>query len=112
MLGADPLDTIRTELAEISAAGLRRRMRPIDGPQAAEVIVDGRRAVNFSSNNYLGLADHPALAQSAAACSQTHGYGAGASRLIAGSLAPHRAFERQVASWLGTEAALLFNSGF
>ena len=62
---ADPLDSIRDELQQIADAGLRRRLRPIDGPQAAEVIVDGRRALNFSSNNYLGLADHPALVEAA-----------------------------------------------
>ncbi len=108
----DPLDSIRAELEALTAAGLRRRMRPIDGPQSAEIEVDGRRALNFSSNNYLGLADHPALSAAAFAGSQGHGFGSGASRLIAGSLAPHRALERALASWLGSESALLFNSGF
>jgi 8-amino-7-oxononanoate synthase len=108
----DPLDSIRAELEALAAAGLRRRMRPVDGPQNAEIEVDGRRALNFSSNNYLGLADHPALTAAAFAGAQGHGFGAGASRLIAGSLAPHRALERALASWLGSESALLFNSGF
>ncbi len=108
----DPLDSIRAELAALGAAGLRRRMRPIDGPQASELVVDGRRALNFSSNNYLGLADHPALLASAFAAGQTHGFGAGASRLIAGSLAPLRELEHALADWLGAEAALLFNSGY
>ena len=111
-MSLDPLDSIRAELAELTALGLRRRMRPIDGAQAAEVVVDGRRALNFSSNNYLGLADHPALATAALLSTQRDGFGAGASRLIAGSLAPHRAIERRIAGWLGTESALLFNSGF
>src|SRR5678815_4097923 len=108
----DPLESIRAELAAITAAGLRRRMRPVDGPQGAEILVDGRRALNLSSNNYLGLADHPALAAAALAATHTHGFGAGASRLIAGSLSPHRALERELAAWLGTESALLFNSGY
>jgi 8-amino-7-oxononanoate synthase len=111
-MSTDPLASIRTELAALTAAGLRRRMRPIDGPQGAEVIVDGRRALNLSSNNYLGLADHPALATAALLAGQHDGFGAGASRLIAGSLAPHRELERRLASWLGAEAALLFNSGY
>ena len=107
-----PLESIRAELAELTAAGLRRRMRPIDGAQSAEVVVDGRRALNFSSNNYLGLADHPALTAGAMVSAHAHGFGAGASRLIAGSLAPHRLLEKQLANWLGAESALLFNSGF
>ena len=54
-MSTDPMASIRAELAALTAAGLRRRMRPIDGPQGAEVVVDGRRALNLSSNNYLGL---------------------------------------------------------
>ena len=108
----DPLDSIRDELQELTATGFRRRMRPIDGPQSAELSVDGRRAINFSSNNYLGLADHPALGAQALATVHRHGFGAGASRLIAGSLSPHRALERELARWIGSESALLFNTGF
>jgi 8-amino-7-oxononanoate synthase len=106
------LDKVRAELQQLADAGLRRRMRPIDGPQAAEVVVDGRRAVNFSSNNYLGLAGHPALQRAAAGAAEEHGFGAGASRLIAGNLAPHRALEERIARWKGTEAALLFSTGY
>jgi 8-amino-7-oxononanoate synthase len=109
---ADPLDSIREELHALDAAGLRRRIRPIDGMQAEEVVVDGRRAINFSSNNYLGLASHPLLREAAEAAMREHGFGSGASRLIAGSLAPHRALEARIAAWKKTEAALLFNSGY
>jgi 8-amino-7-oxononanoate synthase len=107
-----PLDSVRDELEELTAGGLRRRMRPIDGRQAAELSVDGRRAVNFSSNNYLGLADSPLLVSAAEASMREHGFGAGASRLIAGSLSPHRALETRIARWKGTDTALLFNSGY
>jgi 8-amino-7-oxononanoate synthase len=109
---ADPLQSVRDELAELKEKGLRRRMRPIDGAQGAEIVVDGRRALNFSSNNYLGLADHPALAQAGLITAQKNGFGSGASRLIAGSLAPHRSLERKLAAFLQAESALLFNSGF
>jgi 8-amino-7-oxononanoate synthase len=108
---ADRLDSIREELEALEAAGLRRRMRPVDTAQSALILVDGRRAVNFSSNNYLGLADHPKLGIDANAPSE-HGFGAGASRLIVGNLRPHRALEAQITEWKGTEAALLFNSGY
>src|SRR5258708_12902492 len=107
-----PLDDVEAELAAIAAAGLRRRMRSIDGPQAAEVVVDGRPAINFSSNNYLGLANHPHLVAAATAAMAEAGFGAGASRLIVGNLAPHRALEASIARWKGTESALLFNSRY
>lgn len=104
--------SLTDELRALERAGLRRRMRPIDGAQAAEVRVDGKAAVNFASNNYLGLAGDPVLTEAATAAMRDHGFGAGASRLIAGSLSPHRALEARIAGWRGTEAALLFNSGY
>ncbi len=103
---------IQAELAGIDAAGLRRRMREIDGAQAAELLVDGRSVVNFCSNNYLGLADSPVLRDAAARAMAEHGFGAGASRLIVGNLSPHRALEARIARWKRTESALLFNSGY
>ncbi len=103
---------IAADLAAIDAAGLRRRMRPIDGAQAAELIVDGRRVINFSANNYLGLADSPLLRDAAIRAMHEHGFGAGASRLIVGNLSPHRALEARIATWKRTESALLFNSGY
>lgn len=87
-------------------------MRAIEGAQAAELIVDGRRVVNFSANNYLGLADSPLLRDAAVRAMQEHGFGAGASRLIVGNLSPHRALEARIARWKRTESALLFNSGY
>jgi len=105
-------ETIAAELAALDAAGLRRRMRAIDGAQAAEVLVDGRRVANFSANNYLGLADSPLLRDAAIRAMHEHGFGAGASRLIVGNLSPHRALEARIARWKRTESALLFNSGY
>jgi 8-amino-7-oxononanoate synthase len=103
---------IEAELAAIDAVGLRRRLRAIDGDQAAELTVDGRRVLNFSSNNYLGLASDPLLREAAARAMAEHGFGSGASRLIAGNLPPHRALEQRIAHWKRTESALLFNSGY
>jgi 8-amino-7-oxononanoate synthase len=108
----DPLRSILDELRQLSEAGLRRRMRPVDGPQGAEVVVDGHKALNFSSNNYLGLAGHRLLIEAAERAMRRDGFGAGASRLIVGNLAPHRSLERRIARWKSTEAALLFNSGY
>jgi 8-amino-7-oxononanoate synthase len=103
---------IAAELAALDDRGLRRRMRPIDGAQSAELLVDGRPVLNFSSNNYLGLADAPLLREAAERAMAEHGFGAGASRLIVGNLSPHRALEARIARWKRTESALLFNSGY
>jgi 8-amino-7-oxononanoate synthase len=107
-----PLDTVVAELDAIEASGLRRYMRAIDGAQAAELLVDGRRVANFSSNNYLGLADSPLLREAAERAMREHGFGAGASRLVVGNLNPHRALEARIARWKRTDSALLFNSGY
>lgn len=112
MSSLDPLDDIRAELAAIERAGLRRRMPTIDSAQANELVVDGRHVANFSSNNYLGLAGDPQLADVAQRAMQHQGFGAGASRLIAGNLAAHRMLEERLAAWLGAERALLFNTGY
>jgi 8-amino-7-oxononanoate synthase len=107
-----PLDSIHAELNEIEARGLRRQLRPVLGAQAAEIALVGGIALNFSSNNYLGLADSPLLQLAASRAMLDHGFGAGASRLIVGNLTPHRALETRIAQWKSTESALLFNSGY
>lgn len=109
---SDPLHTIREELGALTEAGLQRRLRVVDGPQAAEIILDGRPLLNFSSNNYLGLADSPLLREAATRAMAESGFGSGASRLIVGNLAPHRRLEETIARWKRSEAALLFNSGY
>jgi len=101
-----------TELAALERAGLRRQLEPLDSPQGAVVTLGGRQYVNFSSNDYLGLANEPALARAAAAALERHGTGAGASRLVVGDTVAHASLERALARFEGTEAALLFNSGF
>ena len=68
--------------------------------------------INFSSNNYLGLANHPALCQAAKEAIDRYGCGSGASRLISGNMALHEELESKIAELKGTEAALVFNSGF
>jgi 8-amino-7-oxononanoate synthase len=84
----------------------------VTGTQSNELSIDGRHVINFSSNNYLGLADHPLLQRAAARATAEHGFGAGASRLIAGNLTVHRMLELKISEWKRTDAALLFNSGY
>jgi 8-amino-7-oxononanoate synthase len=100
------------ELERIARAGLRRRLTALGSATDAEVEVDGRRLVLLSSNNYLGLATHPALAAAAIAAIARYGAGTGSSRLIAGHSELHAAVEAKLAGFKGTEAALLFPSGY
>jgi glycine C-acetyltransferase/8-amino-7-oxononanoate synthase len=87
-------------------------MRVVDGPQGTRVVLDGRPVLLLCSNNYLGLADHPRLRRAAAEAAFSLGTSAGASRLISGSMSIHRDLERRLAAFKGTEAALLFGSGY
>ncbi|HXQ24097.1 MAG TPA: 8-amino-7-oxononanoate synthase [Candidatus Acidoferrales bacterium] len=105
-------DFATRELARRRDAGLIRRLRQIDGPQDTWVNVDGRRALLLCSNNYLGLANHPAVQEAARRAATEYGVGAGASRLISGSMQLHHALEARLAALKGTEAALLFTSGY
>jgi 8-amino-7-oxononanoate synthase len=96
----------------LEAAGLRRHLRPLDSPAGPKVIREGRELWNFASNDYLGLASHPALAEAFIEGVRRHGAGSAASRLVSGSLPPHRGLEDALAAAKRAEAALLFSSGF
>jgi len=99
-------------LAEIRQNHLYRKNRRIDSAQGAQLEIDGNTILNFSSNDYLGLANHPALKAAAIEAIERYGAGAGASRLICGSLAPHHQLEEALVEFKGTEAALTFATGY
>ena len=99
-------------LGELESSGLRRRLRVIDGPQGPRVLLDGRPVLLLCSNNYLGLADHARLRRAAANTALNLGTSAGASRLISGSMSIHADLESSLSRFKGTEAALLFGSGY
>ena len=103
---------IKTELDQIKEAGLYRRLRRVENDQGPTLMLDGREVINFSSNNYLGIANHPALAAAAKLAIDRYGCGSGASRLISGNMTLHEELEAKLAAFKGTEAALVFNSGF
>ena len=103
---------LQTELQDIRASGLYRELRRVDSAQGPRVTIDGREYLNFSSNVYLGFANHPALREAAIKAVEKFGAGSGASRLICGSLAPHHELEEALASFKGTEAALTFSTGY
>ncbi len=100
------------ELAAWSHRGLMRHRRPIRARQGVRVELAGRTLVNFGSNDYLDLASDARLAQASARAARRYGSGAGASPLVCGYLPPLRRLERELARWEGTEAALVFSSGF
>jgi len=100
------------QIDAIREQNLFRQMRRVDSAQRAHVQSDGRELLNFSSNDYLGLADHAALKDAACRAVDRFGAGSGASRLICGSLAVHHALEEKLAVFKGTQAALAFSSGY
>lgn len=111
-MSATPFETeLRERLRAIEHEGLLRGLRRVDSPQGPRIRVDGRNLINFSSNDYLGLAGDPALREAAARAAMDFGAGAGASRLICGSLAPHHQLEEALAGFKHTGAALTFSSG-
>jgi 7-keto-8-aminopelargonate synthetase-like enzyme len=99
-------------LAELRHHGLYRELRRIDSPQGPRIQVGRRALLNFSSNDYLGLAAEPALKEAARQALEQYGAGAGASRLICGSLAPHHQLEEALAAFKGAQAALSFSTGY
>ncbi len=99
-------------LGALSDSGRLRRLRPIDSPDGAHVTVHGRPVVNFSSNDYLALANDPRLIEAAVQATRHWGCGAGASRLITGTLPPHRQLERELAAFKRSEASLVFSTGY
>ncbi len=103
---------IAEELEKISAAGLKRSPRLIDGPVGTTVRIDGKAKKLFCSNDYLGLADNPEIKKAFIEGVERYGVGAGASRLVSGTLTPHRELEERVREFKGAEAALVFNSGY
>ena len=110
-LKGEALQTFTDELDALRAEGLYRSMRVIRGAQGSRVELDGRQVLLLCSNNYLGLADHPALKR-AAVEGVAFGVGSGASRLVSGTMDLHDRLEKRIASFKGTEKALLFNSGY
>jgi 8-amino-7-oxononanoate synthase len=103
---------LSARLEELRRAGLRRALRSVERRAGAEIVVDGRGAIDFSSNDYLGLAADPRIARAGAAALDRAGTGAGAARLISGNLQPLERLEREIAELERAPAALLFASGY
>jgi len=105
-------DQLQPALAELDARSLRRVRRVLDGPQGVRVTLDGKSYLSFSSNDYLGLANHPALAEAACQAVRSMGVGAGAAHLLTGHHRLHHTLETELAEFVGLPAALLFSTGY
>jgi glycine C-acetyltransferase len=103
-------EILRPQLDDLRAKGLYKRERQIQGPQGAAIQVGGREVINFCANNYLGLANHPAIVRAAHDGLDSHGYGLSSVRFICGTQDLHKQLERGVASFLGKQDTILYSS--
>jgi len=108
----DKLAWIDDELKTLKDTGFYNSIRTLDSPQGAWLVVDGKNVLNFCSNNYLGLANHPRIVQAATDAMQKYGVGPGAVRSIAGTMSLHLQLEKRMAAFKKVEAAITFQSGF
>jgi glycine C-acetyltransferase len=108
----DPLRDLESEIAQLKEQALYRPLAVMSGPQEPHTTMDGRPVISLSSNNYLGLATHPHLVESALAAVRDLGVGSGAVRTIAGTMELHEELERRLAAFKHVDATLVFQSGF
>lgn len=100
------------DLQDLENLGVYRSLKRVDSAQGREIILEGRRVLNFSSNDYLGLANDARIKKVALEAIEEYGLGAGASRLVCGDMSPHEKLEEELAFFKNTESALLFSSGY
>lgn len=103
---------LQEKLNQLKDAGLYRTLRTVDGEQGPRIKIDGREVLLLCSNNYLGLASHPYVKEAAKRAIDRYGLGAGASRLVSGTMKAHIELEERLAAFKGRESALVFNSGY
>ncbi len=108
----DKLNFITEELSRLEETGLLVCVRTIEGPQGAWIIIDGKKVLNLSSNNYLGFANNPELKSASQKAIETYGVGPAAVRTIAGTTSLHKELERKLAHFKGVEGSISFQSGF
>ena len=106
------VERIRTEIEEIKSSGLYKTERVIASPQGAEIIVNGKKVLNFCANNYLGLSSHANTIEAAHKYIDSHGYGMSSVRFICGTQDIHKSLEKKLAEFLGTEDTILYVAAF
>jgi glycine C-acetyltransferase len=112
MVMANKLQWIQEELQKLRDGGLYNRIRTLNSPQGSWLVVDGKQVLNFCSNNYLGLANHPRIVQAVQEAMKRYGVGPAAVRSIAGTMDLHLELERRMAAFKGVESCITFQSGF
>jgi glycine C-acetyltransferase len=108
----DPLSYLGRQLDDLRQRGTHFKLRVLEDEQAAVCTFDGKKVINLASNNYLGLTTHPKLREAALAATKKYGVGSGAVRTIAGTMSLHMELEEKIAKFKGTEACVVFQSGF
>src|SRR5512140_621581 len=108
----NPLSYLTDQINELKAKGTYFRLRVLEDEQAPVCTFDGKKVINVASNNYLGLTTHPKLREAALAATKKYGVGSGAVRTITGTMALHMELEEKIAKFKGTEACVVFQSGF
>ncbi|MCK5121737.1 MAG: aminotransferase class I/II-fold pyridoxal phosphate-dependent enzyme, partial [Methylococcales bacterium] len=103
---------LSAELEQVKQQNLYRSRRVIASPQGVEVMIDGQLVINFSSNDYLGLANHPQVIKSFQQAAGDYGVGSGSAHLICGHSSSHHALEEELAEFTGRDRALLFSTGY
>ncbi|MCF6410647.1 glycine C-acetyltransferase [Pseudalkalibacillus salsuginis] len=103
---------LQNELDQMKSEGVFRELIPLESEQGARVVIKGKEVIQLSSNNYFGLTDHPRMKEAAMEAVENYGVGTGSVRTIAGTLAMHEEYEKKLAEFKHTEAALVFQSGF
>src|SRR5688500_8491826 len=103
---------MRTELQEITGSGLLKKERIIESPQGAEILVNGKKVLNFCANNYLGLSSHPKVLEAAKKYIDYRGYGMSSVRFICGTQDIHKELEQKISAFLGTEDTILYAAAF
>lgn len=112
MTRPDPIARLAAAQAQRAELGLLRRLRSVEACEGAQVWINGRRLVNFASNDYLGLAAHPRVIEAVQTGAARWGVGATAAHLLGGHRAAHAQLEDDLARWTGRERALLFSTGY
>jgi 8-amino-7-oxononanoate synthase len=105
-------DFLQKDLQDRTSLGIYRSLKTVDSPQGREITLDGRRVLNFCSNDYLGLANDARIKRATLEAIEEYGLGAGASRLVCGNMFPHERLEEDLAFFKNTECALVFSNGY
>src|SRR5208283_4884634 len=105
-------DNLKKDLQELENSGVYRSLKTVDSPQGREITLEGKRVLNFCSNDYLGLANDARIKRAGLEAIEEYGLGSGSSRLVCGNMGPHEKLEAELAQFKDTESSLVYTSGY